>query len=97
MSIIKDTAIRKSERQEVRLTLAQKELITRGAAISGKNISDFILENAVLAAEMAILEQRVLPVSGEEFDWWEQLLESEPQPNPGLDRLFSKPLSWPKD
>lgn len=97
MSIIKDTAIRKSERQEVRLTLAQKELITRGAAICGKNISDFILENAVLAAEMAILEQRVLPVSGEEFDWWEQLLESEPQPNPGLDRLFSKPLSWPKD
>lgn len=96
MPIIKDTAIRKSERQEVRLTLAQKELITRGAAISGKNISDFILENAVLAAEMTILEQRVLLVSGEEFDWWEQLFESEPQPNPGLDRLFSKSLSWPK-
>lgn len=96
MSIIKDTATRKTERQEVRLTSAQKDLIARGAAISGKNISDFILENAVLAAEMTILEQRVLPVSGAEFVWWEQLLESDPQGNPGLDRLFSKPNSWPK-
>jgi uncharacterized protein (DUF1778 family) len=96
MAIIKDTSSRKSERQEVRLTSVQKDLITRGATISGKSISDFILENAVLAAEMAILEQRVLPVTGEEFMWWEQLLESEPQPNPGLDRLFAKTQSWPK-
>jgi uncharacterized protein (DUF1778 family) len=96
MAIIKDTSARKSERQEVRLTSVQKDLITRGAAISGKSISDFILENAVVAAELTILEQRVLPVSGEEFMWWEQLLESEPLPNPGLDRLFSKTQSWPK-
>ena len=97
MSIIKDTAIRKTERQEVRLTLAQKEILARAAAITGKNVSDFILESSVLAAEMAILEQRVFVVSGNEFEWWEKLVDSDPQPNPGLDRLFSKPLSWPKD
>lgn len=97
MSIIKDTAIRKTERQEVRLTLAQKEILARAAAITGKNVSDFILESSVLAAEMAILEQRVFVVSGKEFEWWEDLLDAEPQSNPGLDRLFSKPLSWPKD
>ena len=96
MSIIKDTAIRKTERQEVRLTLAQKEILARAAAITGKNVSDFILESSVLAAEMAILEQRVFVVSGKEFEWWEKLFDSDPQPNPGLDRLFSKPLSWPK-
>jgi uncharacterized protein (DUF1778 family) len=96
MAIIKDTSARKTERQEVRLTSVQKDLITRGAAISGKNISDFILENAVLAAEMTILDQRVFAVSGAEFVWWEQLLESEPQLNPGLDLLFAKTTSWPK-
>ena len=97
MSIIKDTAVRKTERQEVRLTLAQKEILARAASISGKNVSDFILESSVLAAEMAILEQRVFVVSGKEFEWWENLVDSEPQPNPGLDQLFSKPLLWPKD
>jgi uncharacterized protein (DUF1778 family) len=97
MSITKDTSARKTERNEFRSTSAQKELILRGAEITGKNPSDFILENAVLAAEMAILEQRVFPVSGQEFAWWEELLEAETQPHPGLDRLFSKPLSWPKD
>jgi uncharacterized protein (DUF1778 family) len=97
MSIIKDTAMRKTERQEVRLTLAQKEILARAASISGKNVSDFILESSVLAAEMAILEQRVFVVSGKEFEWWEKLVDSEPQPNPGLDQLFSKPLSWPKE
>ena len=97
MSIIKDTAVRKTERQEVRLTLAQKEIVARAASISGKNVSDFILESSVLAAEMAILEQRVFVVSGKEFEWWENLVDSEPQPNPGLDQLFSKPLLWPKD
>lgn len=96
MAIIKDTSARKTERHEFRLTPAQKELITRGAEISGKNVSDFILENAVLAAEMTILEQRVFAVSGQEFSWWENLLESESSENPGLDRLFAKPLSWPK-
>ena len=97
MSIIKDTAVRKTERQEVRLTLAQKEILARAASISGKSVSDFILESSVLAAEMAILEQRVFVVSGKEFEWWENLVDSEPQPNPGLDQLFSKPLLWPKD
>ncbi len=97
MSIIKDTAMRKTERQEVRLTLAQKEILARAAAITGKNVSDFILESSVLAAEMAILEQRVFVVSGKEFEWWENLVDSESEPNSGLDQLFSKPLSWPKD
>lgn len=97
MSIIKDTAIRKTERQEVRLTLAQKEILAHAAAISGKNVSDFILESSVLAAEMAILEQRVFVVSGKEFEWWEDLLDAEPKSNPGLDRLFEKPLSWSKE
>jgi uncharacterized protein (DUF1778 family) len=91
MPILKDPSARKTERQQVRLTSAQKELITRGAAISGKSNSDFMLETAVLAAETTILEQRVIPVSGDEFVWWGQLLEAETQPNPGLDRLLSKP------
>ena len=97
MAIIKETSLRKTERQEVRLTSAQKEVIAHAAAISGKNVSDFILESAVLSAEMAILEQRVFLVSGAEFAWWEDLLDEDPQSNPGLDRLFEKPLSWSKE
>jgi uncharacterized protein (DUF1778 family) len=97
MTVIKDTAAKKTERHEFRLTPAQKEIIARAAAINGKNVSDFILESAVLSAEMAILEQRVFLVSGQEFAWWEELLVAEPKSNPGLDRLLEKPLSWSKD
>ena len=96
MSIIRDNAVRKTERHEFRLTSAQKELISRAAEISGKNVSDFILENAVLAAEMAILDQRVFNVSENEFANWEALLESAPRANAGLARLFAEPLTWPE-
>jgi uncharacterized protein (DUF1778 family) len=97
MSMVRSSTAKKTERHEFRLTPVQKEIIARAAAISGKNVTDFILESTVLAAEMTILDQRVFGVSATEFSWWEDLLEAEPQPNPGLDRLFSKPISWSKD
>jgi uncharacterized protein (DUF1778 family) len=97
MASIKTTPARKTERHEFRLTPAQKEIISRAAEISGKNVSDFILENAVLAAEMTILDQRVMSVPDQEFTWWENLIEAVPQQNPGLEKLFAKPQSWPKD
>ena len=77
MEINETTSTRKSERYELRFTVEQKEMITQAARISGKDVADFILENALLASQTQILDQRVFAASGKEFLWWEQILESE--------------------
>lgn len=84
----------KDKRLEQRLTEAQRDLISRGAEAKGKSLSDFVIESACLAAELAILDKRVTYMSESGFQKLLAMLDEPPRLVPGLDDLFSKKAPW---
>ena len=50
----------REERLSIRTTIEIKELIARAAEKENKNISDFVLENAVSAAEAIVGDDAIL-------------------------------------
>lgn len=84
----------KDKRLEQRLTEAQRDLISRGADAKGKSVSDFVIESACLAAELAILDKRVTYMTESDFDKFLAMLDEPPRQVPGLDELFSKKAPW---
>jgi uncharacterized protein (DUF1778 family) len=91
MTVIQQT---KQERLEQRVTSAQRALIERGAQATGKSMSEFVIESSCLAAEMAILDQRVTYLDSETFDRFLALLDEPPKYNEGIERLFAKKAPW---
>lgn len=91
MAIVHDV---KAKRLEQRVTEAQRALIERGAEVKNKTLSEFVIESACLAAEMAILDQRTTTVSVDAFDRFAARLDQAPQNNAGLADLFSKRAPW---
>ena len=86
-------------RFSIRTTLQQKELITRAAARLNKTVSEFMLENAMDAAEALELDQGHFVVSREKYEAFLAALDEPTKPIPALQRLFSGPgvLDDPKN
>lgn len=84
----------KDKRLEQRVTEAQRQLIQRGADAKGKSLSEFVIESSCLAAEMAILDQRITFVEPDVFDRFSQRLDEESQSLDGLTDLFEKKAPW---
>lgn len=84
----------KDKRLEQRLTEAQRALIARGAEAKGKSLSDFVIESACLAAELAILDQRITYLSADDFESFTERLAQPAKSIDGLDKLFEKKAPW---
>ncbi|MCC4261463.1 MAG: DUF1778 domain-containing protein [Pseudoalteromonas distincta] len=59
-----------------------------------KSLSNFILDNACLAAEQTLLDQRLFMVTGGQYQKLMDLLELPEQSNEGLRDLFSRKALW---
>jgi len=72
-------ASRKSERLETRLTVEQKTLVQRAAALQGRSLTDFVLASVQEAAERAIREHDVITLSARDSStFMEALLHPQP-------------------
>ncbi|MGH9108690.1 MAG: DUF1778 domain-containing protein [Acidimicrobiales bacterium] len=81
----------KSERLNLRLSPAQDTVLRRAAEARGESASQYVLRNAVEAAEADLADRRVFVV--DEAAWAElQALLSAPAPlPPAMSRLLSHP------
>jgi len=77
-------ASEKTERFNIRIPPAQKAVIARAAALSNKDMTDFILEKMVPEAEAVIEAAEAMKVSDRDFLRILHLLENPPKPNPKL-------------
>lgn len=59
--------VTRSARLGLRATLDQEKVLRRAAEVSYKSLTDFILDSACLTAEHALLDQRLLLVSGSHY------------------------------
>lgn len=91
------TASARSSRLGLRATPEQETVLRRAAEVSHKSLTDFILDAAYQAAEQTLLDQRLFMVSGSQYQALLALLDRPASDNPGLAKLFSRPVPWPAE
>lgn len=69
-------------------------MLRRAAEVAYKSLTDFILDNACIAAEKTLLDQRLFMVSGGQYQALMDLLERPEQANDGLRDLFARKAPW---
>jgi uncharacterized protein (DUF1778 family) len=73
--------LRKEERLEARVTLAQKRLIERAAALRGTSVTEFVLVSAQEAATRVIRDFEVLRLRDETRELFINTILNPPAPN----------------
>lgn len=82
----------RATRFSIRATSKQKDLIARAATRSNKTISEFVLENAIEAAEAMEMDNANFHISREKYEEFLAALDEPPKSIPALRKLFSKDL-----
>ena len=78
----------------VRVTAAERDLLATAAKQAHTNLSDFIRRKAIEAAEMELLERRVVTIPAADWEKFEAWVNSPPQEIPELRALAAWRPSW---
>jgi uncharacterized protein (DUF1778 family) len=95
MSTLNEAPI-KRETLNIRIKADERDLIDRAASARGKTRTGFILEAARLAAEEALLDQRLIATSQEAFSEFLARLDQPPHANERLRKTLQTPAPWDK-
>lgn len=82
----------RATRFSIRATAKQKDLIARVALRSNKTISEFVLENAIEAAEALEMDNANFVVSRGKYEQFLAALDEKPKSIPALRKLFSEDI-----
>jgi uncharacterized protein (DUF1778 family) len=80
----------KSERIEVRTTPSMKSLLQRAAATSHKNVTEFLLEAGINAAEDSLVDRRLFQLDDAQWQAFQDVLDRPVTEKPRLARLLSE-------
>lgn len=81
----------KTERIDVRASSAVKQLLQDAARSCHKNVSEFLLDAGVTAANQALADRRQFVPSDEQWQAFQQALDRPAQAKPRLKRLLNEP------
>lgn len=80
----------KSERIEVRTTPSTKALLNRAASFSHKNVTEFLLEAGIAAAEEALIDRRLFLLDDARWAEFQAALDRPVVTKPRLARLLTE-------
>ncbi|GBO50524.1 DUF1778 domain-containing protein [Pectobacterium versatile] len=78
----------------LRIKPAERDLIDRAAKARGKNRTDFVLEAARVAAEEALIDQRIIMADPDAYQEFLARLVQAPSPNAALRKTMQTPAPW---
>ena len=81
----------KSERIDVRASRSVKQLLQEAARSCHKNVSEFLLDAGVIAANQALSDRRRFELSDDQWQTFQQALDRPVQAKPRLKKLLSEP------
>jgi uncharacterized protein (DUF1778 family) len=81
----------KSERIDVRATLPVKQLLQEAARAAHKNVSEFLLDAGILAANQMLADRLRFELSPEQWDAFQAALDQPVTAKPKLNQLLSEP------
>jgi uncharacterized protein (DUF1778 family) len=81
----------KSERIDVRASTPVKQLLQEAARVSHKNVSEFLLDAGINAANQALADRTKFALSKETWTAFQKALDQpvKPKPKPKLKKLLS--------
>lgn len=82
---------RKETRFSIRATWESKELIEKAAKKENKSVSDFVLENALSAAEAIVADDSSFSLDAEQWRKFLAALDASPRDIAALRQLLTKP------
>jgi uncharacterized protein (DUF1778 family) len=81
----------RNERLNIRTTRERKELISRAAVKENKNISDFVLDSALSAAEAIVVDDANFSLDANSWTRFMSALDAPPRKIPALRKLLTEP------
>ncbi len=81
----------KSERIDIRATATAKRILNAAAAASHKNLSDFLLESGLVAAEQALADRRVFALDERDWKAFQAALDRPIKAKSRLKKLLTRP------
>ncbi len=78
----------KNERIDIRTSLAVKQLLQEAARASHKNVSEFLLDAGIMAANQALADRRRFELDEEAWNAFEKALDRPVQEKPRLKELL---------
>ncbi len=81
----------KSERIDVRATLPVKQLLQEAARAAHKNVSEFLLDAGILAANQMLADRRRFELAPEQWEAFQTALDQPVTAKPKLKKLLSEP------
>ncbi len=80
----------KSERIDIRATLRQKRILEQAARARQTNVSGFLLESALAAAEQALVDRRLFVLDDRRWKSFQAALNRPAKRKPALKRLLTE-------
>ena len=81
----------RSEKLDLRLTPAAKQMLYSAAASMQRSVSDFVLESALARAEETLTDRRHFGLSAENWEAFMVALDAPTRPHARLERLLAEP------
>lgn len=81
---------RKDRRIEIRTTAHDRELIERAAEATGTDVTGFVTEHAVVAAQNVLADRTVFYLDEDRWREWQELLDRPARDVPGLRALLQR-------
>jgi uncharacterized protein (DUF1778 family) len=79
----------KTERIDLRASLAAKELLREAAEICHKSVSEFILDASLAQAHQTLADRRVFKLDDKAWKEFQKILDRPVSPNPRLKKLLT--------
>jgi len=84
-------SLSKTERIDVRTSATVKQLLQEAARSCHKNVSEFLLDAGIVAANQALAVHRHFVLNDEQWEKFQQALDAPAQPMPQLKKLMTEP------
>jgi uncharacterized protein (DUF1778 family) len=84
----------RSERVDLRMTPAARQVLQRAAAVSNKTLTEFLLDSGMHAAHETLADRRLFLVDERQWEEFTALLETPPADNPRLRALLARKPAW---
>lgn len=81
----------RTERIDIRTSLSVKRLLQQAAAASHKNVSEFLLEQGLIAAQNALTNRKVFVLDEEQWQAFQDALDAPTKEKPRLRCLLTEP------
>ncbi len=81
----------RTEKLDLRLTPAAKQVLQTAAAANARSVSEFVLESALARAEETLPDRRRFGLDAEQWAAFQAALDAPPRPLPRLAKLLRQP------